>query len=68
MPSASPMSLISNFHNSNLLVSSTCSKFVRKINMSYTYKHIMTHLPFVYLLYTHLSNSCILDPQVSILN
>jgi len=54
---ASPMSYISNLDPRNNLVLETISMHVPKINMSSTYKHIMTHSPFSDLEYTHLSTS-----------
>jgi len=53
----SPMSFISNLDHRNNLVLETISMHVPKINMSSTYKHLMTHSPFSDLEYTHLSAS-----------
>ena len=43
---ASPMSFISKLDPRNNLVLETISMHVPNINMSSTYKHIMTHSPF----------------------
>jgi len=51
----SPMSFISKLKLRNNLVLETILMHVLNINMSFTYKHIMTHSPFSYLEYTHLS-------------
>ena len=54
---ASPMSFISKLDPRNNLVLETISMHVPNINMSSTYKLIMTYSPFSDLEYTHLSAS-----------